>query len=125
MDKKGELEYRSKSERIIAEILKKNKIVFKYEMKISIIEEINNKKMERLWYPDFYLEEYGIIIEFIGKPEDKEYMNGFEKKKLVYRQNGLKVIYIYPHQIWEINKNAFKLKKEFEYALLLNIARMI
>ncbi|MFW5705272.1 MAG: hypothetical protein ACOCXG_05540, partial [Nanoarchaeota archaeon] len=62
--------YKSKGELEIAKFLDKMEIKFFYEFPISIIDE-NNK--HRVWYPDFYLTEFQIVIEYFGMMDNENY----------------------------------------------------
>lgn len=106
--------YKSVGETILAETLDKYGIKFKYEKQI-LVEDKKPKDTEknRLWYPDFYLENKGIIIEYAGR-NDKDYLEGLEKRKETYEKMGLKVIIVEGYEIFE---NRHK-RKDFEYNLL-------
>jgi hypothetical protein len=58
---------KSKGEEAIAEVLKKYNIDFVYEYPLLIKEqkEGDGEKL-RIWYPDFWLPKYSIIIEYFG-----------------------------------------------------------
>lgn len=87
------ISYKSYGELQIAKYLTFKKFNFTYEKQIKIIDKNN---MERLWYPDFYLEDYDIIIEFFGKENDENYNNGTIIKKKTYYKNKYKIIPVYP-----------------------------
>ncbi|MBS3080763.1 hypothetical protein J4221_04795 [Candidatus Pacearchaeota archaeon] len=115
-------EYSSKGERIIAEILKKYKISFIHNKEIHLIERHKNKNFRRIWYPDFCLQDYDLYIEYIGKTNDLDYMEGVRKKIKTFAENKIKVLYIYFDEIWEQKNSKWYLKKDFEYGLILRIA---
>lgn len=48
----------------------------------------------RLWYPDFTLPEYGVIIEYAGF-NGGQYEAGLRYKKLVYDAMSIPAIFVY------------------------------
>lgn len=76
---------RSRGEVMIADFLFRNKIRFVYEKRVC--------KNGEEYYPDFFLPDQSIYIEYWGS-EDKNYMNLKQKKKEFYRVNKLLLIQI-------------------------------
>jgi hypothetical protein len=76
---------RSQGEVQIARLLASRGICFLYEQPLAVLDE---GKL-RVWYPDFTLPEYGMVIEYGGKMDDPAYRAGFEHKALVYTNNGI------------------------------------
>jgi len=85
--------YRSIGERKIADVLDKYHIDFKYE-KPALIQDEHN--LQRIWYPDFYLPEFGLYLEYYGLTGNHNYDNSILKKDSAYHKNGLDVIPVYP-----------------------------
>ena len=56
----------------------------------------------RLWYPDFYLPEFGSYIEYYGLAGRENYDRGIKTKQSVYSRMGLSVIPVYP---WTFAEN--------------------
>ena len=50
----------------------------------------------RIWYPDFQLPHYGMLIEYFGRSDDPAYATGVERKKAVYEANGLTALLLTP-----------------------------
>jgi DNA helicase-4 len=75
-------QFKSAGERKIAEVLDKYGISFKYESPIIITD---NDKKQRIWYPDFYLPQFGIYLEFYGFNGNYDYDNSRLIKEQVYR----------------------------------------
>ena len=50
----------------------------------------------RIWYPDFELPHYGMLIEYFGMSDDPAYAAGIERKKAVYEANGLTALLLTP-----------------------------
>lgn len=69
--------------------------------------------------PDFYLNDLGVIVEYVGMPDDEEYMKGIHKKEIVYEEMGVDVIWIYPEDIWD-ESNGKYWQKENASAIVLN-----
>lgn len=90
------MNYKSKGERLIANYLEFKNIDFEYEKQIKIKDK---NGMERIWYPDFYITEKEIIIEYFGMKGDKHYDEGTIDKKRTYKKNGYKVICVYPETL--------------------------
>lgn len=108
--------YKSKGERAIAEVLKKYNIDFVYEYPI-LIKETKDGDTEklRIWYPDFWLPKYSIIIEYFGIVGDKHYDNCKKEKLKAYRNLDLDCIPVKPSTI----------KKNLRAYLLKSIKRLI
>ena len=60
---KGLLKFKSEGERRIASFLKDNSIKYQYEPGV-LVNSWEHKP--RIWYPDFYLPEFGTYIEYFG-----------------------------------------------------------
>ncbi len=112
-----EREYKSRSEEEIARSLAKNGINFEYE-KEAYVEDFRNGK-SRIWYPDFYLPDLGVVIEYMGRPEDEDYREGMERKRKTYEEMGVKFIQIKPHQLWDPKEG--KVKDNFDKYLVRRI----
>jgi hypothetical protein len=91
----NEVEKLNAAERKIANFLDEVGIKYIYENPQLIEQEIGTKKFMRIYYPDFFLSEYGIILEFWGMHEQKEYSKVMEKKKQDYYYNWIFVINVY------------------------------
>ena len=84
--------YKSEGERRIGEYLKEKCIDFTYERPVAVIEN----SMVRLWYPDFHLNDYHILIEYLGMNGNSKNDKVNDYKRRVYRENRLDLIEIYP-----------------------------
>ena len=90
-------QYKSKGEREIASYLKQQDIVFTYEKPIAVTDGGKTK----IWYPDFHLDSYHILIEYLGLDRNPHYSRLNEHKRKVYRQNRIDVVEIYPDDFKE------------------------
>jgi len=107
-------DYKSYSEKIVAGALESQGIRFAYEDPLEV-KDVYGKK--RTWHPDFHLKDLGIILEYVGRPDDKGYMEGIRKKEKVYAAEGVKVVWIYPADIWE-EADGYRIRKDAEENIL-------
>jgi hypothetical protein len=91
---KEKYQFKSAGERRIADVLNKYGIDFKYESPVTVHDQQNNL---RIWYPDFYLPEYSIYLEYNGVNGNLDYDIGKAKRESTYKRNGLEVINIGHH----------------------------
>lgn len=89
-------QFKSAGERKIAEVLDKYGISFKYESPVIVID---NDSKQRIWYPDFYLPEFGLYIEFFGLAGVPSYDEMIREKLAVYRNHQIEVIPVYQKNI--------------------------
>ena len=81
------IKVRSSHEERIANFLYNNNIEFIYEYKLLA--------GNRTFYPDFFLPEYNIFIEFFGWLHIPSYAKRTEDKIKSYSKHGIKCIYLY------------------------------
>jgi hypothetical protein len=106
---------KSKGERAIAEILEKYNVNFVYEHPLLIKEKKENDTEKlRIWYPDFWLPQYSIVIEYFGM-NTREYLKGKEAKMDAYKKLDIDCIPVYPKT----------LGKDLKSYLLINIKKLI
>ena len=89
---------KSEGERRIAYFLEGNSIKYHYEPGLLI----NSDEKPRIWYPDFYLPEFGAYIEYFGLVGRQNYDKGIKRKETLYSKTGLAVIPVYP---WTFSGN--------------------
>jgi hypothetical protein len=88
-------------ERTIANCLSKAGINFTYNHPMFIWRE---GKLPAIWCPDFYLHDFGIVIEFYGRADsDSKYEANSIRKTKVYNMNKVNLIRVYPRHIHRIN----------------------
>lgn len=89
----GRSNIKSEGERRIADFLERNSIKYHYEPALLI-----NSAYEkpRIWYPDYYLPEFGAYIEYFGLVGHQNYDEGIKIKETQYYEEGLAVIPVYP-----------------------------
>lgn len=91
------IQYKSTGEYEIAKFLSSLEIEFEYEFPIAITDEDKTK----IWYPDFYLKEYQVVVEYFGMYNHNEnYKDMADHKKNVFKNCGIQFVPIY-----HINKN--------------------
>lgn len=108
--------YKSAGEEAIAEILKKYNIPFEYEHPILIKEQKEGDSHKlRIWYPDFWLPKYSIIIEYFGMDNNPEYHKGKTAKWEAYKKLDIDCIPVYTSTI----------QKNLKSYLLIHIKTLI
>ena len=85
-------DFRSWGETQIARMLNRYEIPYLYEHPVAVVDQDKT----RIWYPDFQLCGYGIILEYCGRPDDPAYAEGMAKKRAVYAANGLTALMFTP-----------------------------
>ncbi len=114
-------DYKSAGERIIGEVLVDQRFRFSYEPRMYVEEKKeNDSEKGRLWYPDFVISDQGIVIEYVGRPEDKNYMAGIEHKRKTYEQMGLKVVTISRDDLFDKERD-YKLRRGAKEYILSKI----
>lgn len=107
---------KSQGEQAIADILTKYNIDFEYEYPLLIKEkkEGDNEKL-RIWYPDFWLPKYSIVIEYWGMEGDVNYDKGKTAKLAAYKKLDIDCISVKPST----------LSKDLKSYLLITIKKLI
>jgi hypothetical protein len=82
--------YRSRGEEQIARLLEREGITYQYEQPAAVVDGAKTK----IWYPDFRLPEYGLIIEYFGVNGDPGYDERTKHKLEVYKQNGIEGLFL-------------------------------
>ncbi|MCX7044860.1 MAG: HEAT repeat domain-containing protein [Candidatus Sumerlaeota bacterium] len=78
----------SDGERMIADFLQRERIAFRYDERMRIVEGYAVR-------PDFYLPEFDVYIEYWGM-DTTDYKIGMLKKLKLYQQEGKRLISLYP-----------------------------
>jgi hypothetical protein len=82
--------YKSKAEIQIARLLDREGITFQYEHPLAVVDRGQTK----IWYPDFSLCDYGMIMEYFGMNGDGAYRKRAEHKLQVYRENRIEGVFL-------------------------------
>jgi len=82
---------KSEGERQIERLLRRCGLVYHYEPPLAVVD----RGKVRLWHPDFFLPEYGIVIEYAGL-NGEEYEAGLRHKEAVYQEMGIPAIFLRP-----------------------------
>ena len=80
--------YKSKAETQLARLFEREHIQFRYEYPLAVVD----RGKTRIWYPDFQLPEYGIIVEYFGVNGDSDYDKQSQHKEQVYQDSGIDVL---------------------------------
>ena len=86
-------DFKSEGELRIASFLDSNSIRYQYEPGILVRFPYDKA---RIWYPDFYLPEFGSYIEYYGLVGRQNYDRGIKTKETVYFKMGIDVIPVFP-----------------------------
>jgi hypothetical protein len=92
--------YKSMGERKIGTYLHRRRINFTYERPVAVVYQGKTK----LFYPDFFLDDYHILIEYLGMNGNPQKAKLNNYKRRAYTENGYDVIEIYPRDFggdWE------------------------
>jgi len=110
---KGEL-YKSRGEKLIAGFLKEAGIKFLYEYPVIIIDDDNKI---RVWYPDFWLPELSIVVEYFGMMNDEQYREQMKKKQDLYKKLDIDFI--------GLDTNMIQLSKNWEKFIVMRIMEIM
>ena len=86
----GEQDYKSRGEVQIGRFLDRNSIAYNYEHPLAVVD----RGKTRIWYPDFQLPEYSMIIEYFGVNGKQAYDEQARHKIAAYRQSGIDGIFL-------------------------------
>lgn len=122
--------YRSKSEEIVAEVLEGQGIRFSYEDRTYVEARDNEtgRTKGKLIYPDFHLDDLGIVVEFAGRykgESEQDYRERIESKKRLYEENGIRVAWISPEDVWDKGANYKRRRSDYKLNVLMKIYRTI
>jgi len=84
--------YKSDGERRIGTYLHDRGIIFTYERPVAVVDSGKTK----IWYPDFSLDDYHILIEYLGMNGNEKNARLNEYKRKAYQENRFDVIELYP-----------------------------
>jgi hypothetical protein len=87
--------FKSEGETQVARLLDRFGISYLYEHPLAVVD----RGKVRIWYPDFQLVGYGILIEYCGRTGDPAYTAGVRRKQAVYQANGLTGIMLTPEAL--------------------------
>ena len=109
--------FESAGEKRVAEFLKKKGLDFDYQKPIII----RHDDKISIWYPDFYLNDFNIVIEYFGMVEKFSYVKSMKYKQAIFHKEKINFISIYPEMLqhtdfeevlWEKIKNIIHHKVE-------------
>jgi hypothetical protein len=87
---KGRLRYKSKDEEQLALLFDREGISYNYEHALAVID----RGKAKVWYPDFWLRDFGMIVEYFGVNGKQDYDSQAKHKMEVYRQNGIEGLFL-------------------------------
>jgi hypothetical protein len=80
----------TRSEKEVADLLKKLGIQWSFEQPVFIWDE---NKRPRVWTPDFYLKHFGVYVEVCGS---KDFDYGYRRR--IFNENGYSVIFVHVYK---------------------------
>ena len=87
--------FRSMGEAQVGRLLNKVGVTYLYEHPVAVMDD----GKVRIWYPDFQLPGYGILVEYCGVKDNAGYDAGMRKKQAVYESNGLTAVMLTPDDL--------------------------
>lgn len=106
--------YKSRGETLIAGFLKETGIKFLYEYPVIIIDDDNKI---RVWYPDFWLPELSIVVEYFGMVNDEQYREQMKKKQELYKKLDIDFI--------GLDTNMVQLSKNWEKFIIMRLMEIM
>jgi hypothetical protein len=82
--------FKSRGETQIARLFDRSNIAYRYEHPTAVVD----RGKTNIWYPDFYLPEYGMIVEYFGVNGNRAYDAQARHKMEVYNDNGLEGLFL-------------------------------
>ena len=82
--------YKSWGEEQIARLLDRNRVTYQYEYPVAVVD----RGKTRIYYPDFRLPEYGLVIEYFGINGDSSYDERRRHKIEVYKKAGINGLFL-------------------------------
>lgn len=82
--------FKSKGETELGRLLERERIHYLYEYPTAVLDQGKTK----IWYPDFTLPEYGMIIEYFGVNGKIDYDRQAMHKMQVYQDNGIEGLFL-------------------------------
>ncbi len=80
----------SGGEKQISRMLQRYGVRYSFEHPVAVID----RGKVRVWYPDFWLPEFGIAIEYVATTTNEGYNHGIARKRDVYRAMGIPCVYV-------------------------------
>lgn len=96
--------YDSKKEEIIAEYFKNKNIIFVHNKIIKVPKQFwifNLPFVYEKIKPDFFLPEFNVYVEYCGLMDDEKYKQNYQRKKKLYLDNNLDVLWLYEKDLYQ------------------------
>ena len=97
---------RSRAELSIVNYLAANEIAHIYEVPLTVVEFdwVESKVVVERVFPDFFLRDYGIFIEFHHNNMDEDDEEKQRRKRMLYRRNNIPVVWMDEDDLCDIGK---------------------
>ena len=100
---------KSLAEKVIADILFKNKIFYQYEPKIC---KVVNWKPIIIANPDFFLRKQNVYMEYFGLNSKKTYKQNWNDKRKKYKENNIPCIYLNTSDVYTKKNGKYIVKTD-------------
>lgn len=77
----------SVAEKMVANYLKENGYTLTYEPSVPVVD---NRELDRIWHPDFLINELGLYVEVCGADRPNDYPN----RREVYKKNNIDILFV-------------------------------
>jgi hypothetical protein len=82
--------YKSWGEEQLARLFEREDISYDYEQPMAVVD----KGKLKIWYPDFWLRDYGFVVEYFGINGKQNYDEQARHKMKVYKQTGIEGLFL-------------------------------
>jgi hypothetical protein len=83
-------QYKSRGEEQLARLFEREGISYDYERPVAVVD----RGKAKIWYPDFWLRDYGFIVEYFGINGKRDYDEQARYKMEVYGNNGIEGLFL-------------------------------
>jgi hypothetical protein len=82
--------YKSKGEQQLALFFDREGFSYRYEQALAVMDYGKMK----IWYPDFWLRDFGMVVEYFGVKGRENYDEQARHKMDVYKKNGIEGLFL-------------------------------
>jgi len=87
--------YGTAGEKQLARMFHHHGIDYFYEHPVAVVD----RGKTRVWYPDLWLPECAVAIDYAGMAHDLDYAKGMARRQQVYRENGIPYVVVRPEDL--------------------------
>ena len=89
--------YRSKGEQALGQTLDRLGVRYTYEPRLTLYDPVAQRY--RWTRPDFYLIDYGLVVEYAGMLDQPDYRDRHLRKAKLYQANGVPMLEVVPEDL--------------------------